>query len=271
MALAIALAALVGAAVGLLGGGGAVLGMPLYLYVLDLPARAALAATLVTVAATNGVAAITHARAGNVDGRVALWFGAAGATASFAGGRLSEHVPAPVLLAGFATLLVASAVRMLLAPPQLTPGTPSVARAVALGVAVGLLAGLVGAGGGFLVVPALIFAAGLSTRRAIGTSATITAVQAAAGAAGHLSHTPIDVATLAPIIGTACVASALAARLGRKLAVPALQIAFALLLFAIAATLAERELPTPWRHVGVAAVTAIAAAVAIVRRRSVND
>ena len=135
-------------------------------------------------------ARIPHARAGRVRWRTGLLFGAAGMAGAYGGGRLAAFVPPAVLLAGFAVMMLATATAMLRGrhdgPGRQRRELP-VARVLLDGVVVGLVTGLVGAGGGFLVVPALALLGGLPMPVAVGTSLVVIAMKSFAGLAGYLS------------------------------------------------------------------------------------
>src|SRR6478735_4657991 len=111
--LTIGLAAFVGVALGLLGGGGSILTVPLLAYVAGLDAKQAIATSLLVVAVTSAVGAISHARAGRVQWRTGLMFGAAGMAGAYAGGFLAQFIPGRVLLIGFAIIMIGAAVAML--------------------------------------------------------------------------------------------------------------------------------------------------------------
>jgi uncharacterized protein len=192
----IALAAIVGVALGMLGGGGSILMVPLLTYVGGLDAKQAIATSLLVVGATSAVGVIGHARAGRVRWGVGLVFGLAGMAGAYAGGLLADFVSGRALLVGFALMMSVAAVAMLRGhAPDATESDnhrASATRLAALGVAVGAVMGLVGAGGGFLLVPALVLLGGLPMPVAVGTSLVVTAAQSLAGLAGHLVSTPID-------------------------------------------------------------------------------
>ena len=103
-ALTVVLAVSIGISLGLLGGGGSILAVPLLVYVAGLPGKEAIATSLLVVGATSAAALIAHARQGNVRWRTGLLFGFAGMAGAFVGGRLAAFVPDVVLLAGFAVL-----------------------------------------------------------------------------------------------------------------------------------------------------------------------
>ena len=128
IALAIALAVLVGVSLGLLGGGGSILAVPLLVYVAGMDAKEAIATSLLVVGTTSAVALIPHARAGRVRWRTGLLFGAAGMVGAYAGGRVAAFIPGSLLLVAFALMMLATAVAMiaLMCGPPCSPGKPAV-------------------------------------------------------------------------------------------------------------------------------------------------
>jgi uncharacterized membrane protein YfcA len=196
IALTIVLAILVGISLGLLGGGGSILTVPLLADVAGMEPKHAIATSLLVVGVTSAVGAITHARADRVQWRIAAFFGVAAMVGAYGGGRLARFVPATVLMVGFAVIMVAAAIAMLRGRKN-TAGTdvdrrPPLLKIAALGIGVGTLSGLVGAGGGFLLVPALALLGGLPMPAAVGTSLVVIAMQSFAGLAGHLATEHID-------------------------------------------------------------------------------
>jgi len=212
IALAIALAVAVGVSLGLLGGGGSILTVPLLAYVAGLDAKHAIATSLLVVGVTSVVGAISHARAGRVQWRTATLFGASSMAGAYTGGHLTRFIPGDVLLIAFAVIMVATAIAMLRGRKARSAVDPAcrlpVGRAAALGVTLGLVTGTVGASGGFLVVPALVLLAGLPMPIAVGTSLAVIAMNSFAGLAGYLSVVRIDWA-LAGLVTAAAVAGAL--------------------------------------------------------------
>ncbi len=212
LALTVGLAVLIGLSLGLLGGGGSILAVPLLVYVGDLPTKEAIATSLLVVGVTSAVGVLPHARAGRVRWRSGLLFGAAGMAGAYVGGRLAAFVPATILLTGFAVMMLATAAAMIRGrrgTGGTVPRELPVRRVLLDGVVVGLVTGMVGAGGGFLVVPALALLGGLPMPVAAGTSLVVIAMKSFAGLAGFLSSVSIDW-SLAAAVTTAAVAGSLA-------------------------------------------------------------
>ena len=216
-ALILALAVLVGVSLGLLGGGGSILTVPLLVYVAGMEPKEAIATSLLVVGVTSAAGAVSHARAGRVQWRTGLLFGAAGMVGAYAGGRLGEYVPGDLLLLGFALMMVATSVAMLRGRKGGDSETAHhqlpVARVLLDGVVVGLVTGLVGAGGGFLVVPALALLGGMPMPVAVGTSLLVIAMKSMAGLAGYLSSVHIDWALAGAVTFAAVLGSIIGGRL----------------------------------------------------------
>jgi len=183
------LAIFIGVAVGLLGGGGSILTTPLLIYVLGFDARQAIAASLFVVAVTSAFGLIHHARAGRVRWKTGLIFGSAGMVGAFAGGQIGARLPGALLLAAFAIMMAATALAMVRGRRQVV-GVPHqglpLFRILLDGLVVGLVTGLVGAGGGFLVVPTLVLLGGLPMQMAVGTSLLVVMMKSFAGFLGYI-------------------------------------------------------------------------------------
>ena len=172
--------ALVGLTLGLIGGGGSVLAVPLLVYLVGVPSpHVAIGTAAVAVALNAATNLATHARLGTVKWPCALVFSAAGIAGAFAGASLGKMIGGTELLALFGAIMIAVGVYMVAAHPKntghdvrLTPETAArlLPRLVAIGAGVGLLSGFFGIGGGFLIVPGLVLATGMALQNAIGTS-----------------------------------------------------------------------------------------------------
>lgn len=254
-------ALLVGVLLGLLGGGGSILTVPLLVYVLGVEPRTAIAMSLVVVGVTSANGALLHARAGRVRWRTAFVFGAGGMVGAFLGGKLNPLFSPGTLMLFFAGVMVAAAVAMLLRAETSrssvaslgaaeTPSTAvtahRVGRIVLQGVGVGVLSGLVGAGGGFLIVPALALV-GLSTPMATATSLVVIALQCAAGLVGHLGHLELPWRLTGEVLAVALAGSVLGGKLAGRVAPGSLRRGFAVFVLATAAFLSWAQLPIDLR------------------------
>lgn len=211
-------ALLIGAVMGLFGGGGSVLSVPMLLYVTRLEPRSAIAISLLMVSSASLVGAAVHARSGTLRFRPALEFAASSVAFAFLGGWTARFVPPSVLLSLFAALMLVTALRMLGRAPTHRPEALDFShlRLLGAGAAVGLLSGLVGAGGGFLVVPALIYLAGLSVHEAVASSLLVITFSSAAGFLGHATHLSLEPRVLAAVTGPGLVGVVVGARLARR-------------------------------------------------------
>jgi uncharacterized membrane protein YfcA len=235
--LALMSGAVIGLALGALGGGGSVLAVPALIYLLGFTPVAATTAALIIVALTTATALPAHAREGNVRWRTGLLFAAAGVGPAMLGGLVAARLPDSVLTAAFALVALVAAVRML--RPRLSPADPARAlrpgRAAAAGAGLGAVTGVLGVGGGFLAVPALVNVLGLRMRTAVGTSLlviTINSVAALALRAGTADG--IDWAVVGPFVGAAVLGAWDGRRLSTKVSGQALQRIFACALLGVA-------------------------------------
>jgi uncharacterized membrane protein YfcA len=213
---------LVGLSLGLTGGGGAIFAVPLLIYWIGIDPRLAVSISLVTVAATALVGAIERWRYGQVELSTGLLFAASGMAAAPLGGWLGTLLPEQLLLSAFAALMLLIATRMWVKaadpteralPATLDAGSGPACRRdpegrlrmtsrcasvlTATGLAVGLLSGLFGVGGGFLIVPALVTFASMGVPRAVGTSLLVMTLVGAAGVASQAAAgrgIPLDIA-----------------------------------------------------------------------------
>jgi uncharacterized protein len=242
--LTIVLAVLVGMSLGLLGGGGTILTVPLLTYVAGLDAKHAIAMSLLVVGVTSATGAITHARARRVRWRVAGVFGLAAMTGAYAGGRLAHFVPGTALLSAFAVIMISAGVAMLRSRKDTAADgnqpLPMV-KITLLGVTVGLISGLVGAGGGFLLVPALALLTGLAMPVAVGTSLVVISVQSFAALAGHLATERIDWRLGAMVTMGAVVGAVVGGRLSPTVDPKTLRTAFGWMVLFMASPMLAQE------------------------------
>ncbi|TPG32714.1 sulfite exporter TauE/SafE family protein [Mycolicibacterium hodleri] len=266
IALLIALAVLVGVSLGLLGGGGSILTVPLLAYVAGMDARPAIATSLLVVGVTSTVSAITHAKAGRVQWRIAALFGAAAMAGAYTGGRLARFVPGTVLLIAFATIMIAAGIAMLLGRKDgqhYDGGQPlPLIKITIMGVGVGVISGLVGAGGGFLLVPALVLLTGLPMPVAVGTSLVIISMQSFAGFAGHITTEHIDWRLAAYVTAAAVVGALIGGRLVAKVDPATLRKLFGWFVLFMASLMLAEEIH-PAVGITTAVVTLLAAAQSV--------
>lgn len=204
-------ALVIGLTLGMLGGGGSILTVPVFVYVLGYDPRLAIAMSLPVVGVTSLVGAIDYWREGSVRLPTAVAFGAATMSASFLAARLSVHLAgAPRLVILGITVLAAATVMLrdsfrLPASPRPVDGGRHLG-ALALGaLVVGALTGVIGVAGGFLIVPVLVVFAKVPMRQAVGTSLTVITLNALAAFAGQssLAAIPADVVLLFSLVAIA--------------------------------------------------------------------
>jgi uncharacterized membrane protein YfcA len=206
-------AVLMGVSLGLIGGGGSILTVPILVYLFRVDAVPATAYSLFIVGLTSLVGSFSHMRMGNIHWRTAMVFGIPSIVAVYATRAwLVPALPDPLFFIGampmgkalgmlilFAMLMVAAAYSMIRKPKAALHGGTEAAVAfnypliLAEGLVVGAITGLVGAGGGFLIIPALVLLARLPMKQAVGTSLIIIAAKSLIGFTGDLkAHEVID-------------------------------------------------------------------------------
>lgn len=177
----------IGLLLGLIGGGGSILTVPILVYVLGLSPHEATATSLIIVGATAAAGLAPHIQAQRVQWRTAILFGAAGILGTFGGAWANRQMSGPMILLLFGVLMLAVAARMVLSgmPDPATASEPRAWIIPVAGLTVGLLTGFFGVGGGFVIVPALVLWLGIPMRVAVGTSLVIIAINSLAGAVAH--------------------------------------------------------------------------------------
>ena len=230
LVIAAVLSTLVGVSLGLLGGGGSILAVPLLVYVARLDVHVAIGMSLAIVGATSLGGAIVHARAGRVDLRAALVFGVAGMVAAPFGARASHAVEHRVLLLLFAGLMIVVGGLMLRGRRRVAGAAthpPLRLAVIGAGLGVGALTGFLGVGGGFLIVPALTLLAGLPIHTAVGTSLLVIALNAGAGLVGHLRQGEIPLEMTAAFTAASLLGALVGGRLSSRFDPARLRRAFA--------------------------------------------
>ncbi|HEX8509080.1 MAG TPA: sulfite exporter TauE/SafE family protein [Propionibacteriaceae bacterium] len=242
----LALGLVIGALLGLLGGGGSILAVPALVYGVGQPLSVAVPTSLLVVGISSATAVLPRLR--QVQWRLALIFGATGAVAAFAGTAVNRLLDPSMVLLGFAAVMVIAAVRMLRSFDDVggscaLPGggvnwRSCLPKAAASGVVVGFLTGLFGVGGGFLIIPALTLLLGLPMATATATSLVVIVINSAAGFTAHLGDASLDLATAIAFTGAAVLSSLAAGRLAPRLPGQKLRRWFAYLVLAVAAYVA---------------------------------
>ncbi|WP_454809261.1 sulfite exporter TauE/SafE family protein [Paenarthrobacter nitroguajacolicus] len=268
--LVLALSVVIGLSLGVLGGGGSILTVPILVYVAGFEAKEAIAASLFVVGVTSAVSVISHARGGRVMWRTGLIFGAAGMAGAFVGGLLGGHIPGQILLIAFAIMMVATSVAMLRGRKKKNVDGAAapvkhelpIGRVLLDGAVVGLITGLVGAGGGFLVVPALALLGGLPMSVAVGTSLVVIAMKSFAGLAGYLTTVQLDWGLTLGVTAAAIIGSLIGSKLAGRIPEAALRKAFGWFVLAMGTFVLTQQAPADLRWFIAAGVAALAAATA---------
>ncbi|MDX5575657.1 MULTISPECIES: sulfite exporter TauE/SafE family protein [Streptomyces] len=238
LVLALIAGAVIGLALGALGGGGSVLAVPALIYLLGFSPASASTAALIIVTATSATALYAHAGDGDVAWRTGGLFALAGIGPAFLAGAAAGHLPAAVLTGAFAVVASLAALRMLRPAAAGTPERVRPAKAAAAGSGLGAVTGLLGVGGGFLAVPALVGVLGLRMKKAVGTSLLVITVNSLAaltsrtGTGGELRWEVI-----APFAGAAILGAWDGKRLASRITGRTLQRVFAFVLLAVAAVM----------------------------------
>ncbi|MDO9224856.1 MAG: sulfite exporter TauE/SafE family protein [Pseudomonadota bacterium] len=242
-----------GMVLGLFGSGGSIIALPALMYLLHVEPKSAIAMSLGVVAVTATVSGLHNWRKGLVDVRVALVFGLFGVAGTFAGARLGLLTPVVIQLGLFALVMYAAAWRMLKPVKIVAPAAGGVVSAgggtaalgdgfipphlghIALhGIGVGVLTGLVGVGGGFLIVPALVLLSGIPMKTAVGTSLVIVAAKSYAGFIGYMGGVPIDWMVMASFTVVTVLGSFLGSHFANRISQAMLKKAFAWFLVVVA-------------------------------------
>ena len=190
-------ALIIGLIMGIIGGGGSILGVPIFVYLFDMNALTATTLSLFVVGVAGAVGATGNARQGNVDFKTALLFGIPSVlSVIFVRKIILPHLPDPLFSIGtfpieknlfilvlFAALMLISSIKMIVGNPKIetTNQSPQYPMLVTQGIAVGMITGMIGAGGGFLIVPALVMLLNLEMKKAIGTSMMIISMNSLLG------------------------------------------------------------------------------------------
>lgn len=274
-ALIVAMSLLIGVSLGILGGGGSILTVPILVYLAGQETKEAIATSLFVVGVTSIAALVPHARAHRVRWRTGLLFGAFSMAGAYGGGRVAEYIPGTVLLLAFALMMLATAAAMLRRPrPGRERARPArtdlpLKHIAVEGLAVGAVTGLVGSGGGFLVVPALAILGGLPMGIAVGTSLLVIAMKSFAGLAGHLSGVSIDWGLALTVTAAAVIGSLIGGRVAGRIPQDALRKAFGWFVVAMGVFVLAQQLDTAvWTHPATwAALGAVATAAVVFRSR----
>ena len=245
---------LVGFSLGLVGGGGSILAVPLMVYVVGVPEpHMAIGTSAIAVAANAAVNLSNHARGGTVIWSCALIFAASGMVGAFGGSILGKMVDGQRLLALFALVMIVIALLMLktrsrIGLPDVKVSMSNMPAIVSLGLATGTMSGFFGIGGGFLIVPALMLATGMPIMNAVSSSLVAVTAFGLTTAASYAWSGLVSWA-LAGLFVAGGIAGGLAGtRAARHLAERrgALNIVFAVVIIAVALYMLARNISPSW-------------------------
>lgn len=251
--LGLALALVVGFVLGLLGGGGSILALPIFLYVFLVPVKPAIAMSLAVVGMSAAIGFLSHWRQGTVHLRIAVPFGVCAMAGAFVTARLARHVPEQAQLTLFGVFALSASVMMLrdsLKPRganggagSVTPPAPRFSPFLALqALGVGALTSLIGAGGGFVIVPALVLLANVPVREAVGSSLLIITMNASSGFVGYLGQVPINWPLVGSFTGVAAVGAIGGTRMVRHVPQHRIKQGFAVMILVLGTYFALRKL-----------------------------
>jgi uncharacterized protein len=252
--LSVLLGSLVGFSLGLIGGGGSILTVPLLVYVIGESVSAAIGTSLAIVGLNSLAGFLGHWRYHRVHLKTGLIFGGAGTVGAFFGTWLGHFLPAREVLFLFSLVMISAAIIMLhragsgaaTEPPNSSEeryGMWDWGKVLAAGVGVGVLTGLFGVGGGFVIIPALVIVLGIPMRFALGTSLLIITMNCIAGLIAHLQYGGISVMTTILFVCGGLLGTVAGTRLAGRMPESRLQQVFAFGVVAVAVYLAFKAHP----------------------------
>jgi uncharacterized membrane protein YfcA len=235
----------IGLMLGLLGGGGSILTVPALVYLIGLSPQVAVTTSLAVVGANSALGAVFHHTHGTLNWRVALVFGGTGMIAAYFSAHWSKNFSPDMLMVAFALLMLIVGVMLVLRKSQDRENHTALAvwKVVFSGLIVGLLTGVLGVGGGFLIVPALVMLVGLPFHQAVGTSLVIIAMNSAAGFIGHLSGDVLNMSLISVFVVTGVAGTFAGAKLGNHLDSHSLRRMFAAFVIVLAVFLLMDNVP----------------------------
>lgn len=246
-------ALIIGVTLGLLGSGGSILTVPILVYMMGHEGKVAIAESLAIVGGIALVGMIPYARSGQVDWRSVVFFGLPGMAGTYLGAWLAKYVPDAAQLIMFSLVMLVAAMVMFRSRQREEGEETSFKRGklwkIALdGIVVGIVTGLVGVGGGFLIVPALALLGGLPMRLAVGTSLAVIALKSGSGflkyiGVLHAMHAHIDVRTVAVFTLVGIAGTLVGQRLSQRINQTQLKKTFAVFLVVMACFVLVKETP----------------------------
>ncbi len=237
----------IGGSLGLLGGGGSILTVPALVYLIGQTPQVAVTTSLAIVGANSALGAFFHRSQGTLNWRVALIFGGTGMIFSYLAAGLSKQFSPNVLMVAFAALMLIVGIVLVRQKPTSQKleqkDDLKLWKVLVGGASVGLLTGILGVGGGFLIVPALVMLVGMPMHQAVGTSLVVITMNSLSGFLGHLTGMTLDVPVILIFIAAGVIGTFAGSRLGKRLDATLLRKAFALFVIGLAVFLLYDNLP----------------------------
>ncbi len=246
LGLDLALGFAIGLSLGLLGGGGSILTVPALVYLVGQTPQAAVTTSLAIVSANSMLGAFFHQRQGSLDWKVAAIFGGTGMLVAYFAGGLSRLFTSAMLLVMFAVLMLVIGGVMFFQREKTAAGIDARPKwwvSVISGAGVGLLTGVLGVGGGFLIVPALVMLVGLPMYSAVATSLVIIAANSLAGLLGHLHSGFLDLSLTLVFVLAGLFGTLVGSRWAHRLPAQKLRRAFSVFVVILAIFLLADNLP----------------------------
>jgi uncharacterized membrane protein YfcA len=240
----------IGLSLGMLGSGGSIITVPVLVYLLGQDEKIAIAGSLFVVGTIALAASLQYVRVGLVDWRNVLVFGVPGMVGTYLGALIAAFVPGIVQLAVFALVMLLASY-MMLRPVELVNEVhePRETWKIATdGLFVGVITGLVGVGGGFLIVPALVLLGGLAIHTAVATSLVIIALKSFSGFYKYMDvleqqNLELDWNTLLLVTGLGIVGSFAGARIANRMPQEKLKKGFGFFLVVMGIYILARSVP----------------------------
>ena len=234
--IALLLALLIGISLGALGSGGSIVTLPILVYIAGVSPKSAVGMSMAIVGGTSFLGAYFHWRSGNFVPKAVLLLSATGIPGAYLGAIGTHRISSSVLMLLFAVLMLLVGGLMLAGKPPVGASSAQCHpyRCIPVGFVVGLVTGFLGVGGGFLIVPALVWFAGLDAKKAIGTSLGIIGVNSAAGLAAQLHYTQWDWLLTGKFVGCSLIGMGLGIPIARWAPEEMLRKAFGVVVLAVA-------------------------------------
>ncbi len=229
------LGSIVGILMGIIGGGGTILAVPIFVYIMDFSPKVAISMSLVIVGVAGLVGVVNYWRKDNIDMRVAFIFGVGAMMGAYVGARAAHFVSETAQMIIFATTMFTASLFMFSNKKNKTIARIATKNTVLLlateGLLVGILSGLVGVGGGFLIVPTLVIFAGLSMKTAVGTSLLIISMKSVTGFLGYMDQVEVPWYFIAKFSFASALGIMLGSHLAQYISQQALKRSFAIFIF----------------------------------------